>query len=154
MKSDLAHAQFGRAWRAIDLTSQVLKMHPQAFRLYVLSVDSGHLVDLDVPVYGAWQLRNGFRMFVNNRGIGGTGDVRIRLPGTPLYWDFSTNDWTATSNSNCLIGPGEIAFIDFYGHFIDLDFETWSEEWTAPTDTPAYYCHKKNATKSTVRAIA
>lgn len=154
MKTDSRVAKFGGALRGADV-SGAADAHTAYRRLYVYSVAVGEVLEFRLPRHGWRSLRGGMTVTVCNRGIGGTGVIRIVRSDGQL-WDFTAVAWTDSATSACDIGPGYIAWAHFEGWINPLvdDDENQGGGPSPVTadDIPFWWCRKKLATPSVVLA--
>jgi hypothetical protein len=145
-----AKAEFGGAVR-LDYgpTSGDCRVHPDLYRLTSITCGVGQIIDVVLPGEVIIHLRTGFELLAINRSIGGTGNLRLKIADGPRYWDFVAAEWIETPNTDCLILPGEIAEVHFYGFRpFGEDSPDASSTPSAPTDETLYWCRKKTAVPS------
>lgn len=90
-------------------------VHPDLYRLYSITVSVGNIIDIVLPETGLTHVRKGSRIHFVHRGIGGSGDLRIKLASGPTYWDFVDDAFIGTPDADCLIAPGYICTATYIG---------------------------------------
>lgn len=113
MRNDRHTARFGSAQRETSLTSTSREMMPLFARVYTFTVQAANTVDCYLPDPDTLGLEYGMRVVLVNRGIGGTGDLRLWLHDADLgdlVRDFANGTWEASgSSTDFTLTPGYMA---------------------------------------------
>lgn len=99
MRHDRETARFGGAQRESSLTSTTRELTPLLARLYTFTVQAANVVDCFLPDADTLGLEYGMRVVVANRGIGGTGNLRLWVHDADLgdvVRNFYLSTWDAS----------------------------------------------------------
>ena len=103
----------GGAQRETGLGTVQREINPLLARVYTFTVTAAQTLDVFLPYKEAAGLEPGIRILVVNRGIGGSGDIRLWTHDGDLgdkVYDFVAGTWEGSgSSADFLLTPGYLA---------------------------------------------
>jgi hypothetical protein len=116
VKSSLETAHYGGSVRLnYGATSGELVVHPDLYRLYSITVSVSNIIDIVLQGASGSQPRVGAQTHFVHRGIGGTGNLRMKYRPTGEFYDFVAGEWVESPTADCLADPGDFITATYVG---------------------------------------